>query len=786
MYPQDDDEDDETPKEQCLPESIRTPLHEQLVQPRILDLNPRPTPIRRIDSSKEARGIEKKGNTPIIRNETPSQGAGTNAIPRSSSNALGSISSPPQRCITINDRIETVAQRLSDMGLLSIKERQSSIGMNASMGNETMTDQPPCAPANSLDGQPFQYFVSLMHSMKMDIMTSPESTQTGSARPTTLNALLATFENILDETSHLSQECMYYQKQLQHMQSQADPVSHVNTDDCHSHPRESFAEITEDGLSEQDAISTISNIDSKQFLLQFNFIREENKRLKTLLRDMGCASLLGGGEEEMEDTSNLLKGGSAGWYQCHTLEHQIQTLQGLNGELGRENEFLRQKLELFRGGISTSADINSLSAQEELRTNIQRQETEFNVIIANKDMECARIQQFVKDLQREREHLHTLHESAKMALARSEQEVTSLNLQANSLSSENSRLHAEVISLRERANAESCKALEYEKQLNAYSAAKNEALINLGKITDERTKLELELGQMKNDLIHRNQELRSTQDENKSLLEKNKYMETDIQSHMSSIRVLEEERQQNGQKIESLRNALAAAEGENRQINQELNSVRINGNFASNKTLELQQIAAKAQFDVAAFRKTVTELEAEREPLRELLNSKQSKINELEERIVSHRSNEAVASEQIRKLVREKAQIGTKLNEANARLQNNVEPSNRIFTSKQKYNKSHSDAVQKSCHEKNQNETEESVRQLELVSPPGSDSIVSNGIDKENRHPPATKQETMNDTLSSLSRNRHNEQSVDFDSSSLSHEPLSLLDYLSPEESTRA
>jgi hypothetical protein len=710
------------------------------------------------------------------------------------------------------------------MGLLSIEEKQSS-----------SSSQPPKQnndTSSSLDAQPFQKFVSLMHSMKMDILTSPETGggnngngrstpgggggggstgSTGSSRPTTLNSLLTTFENILDETSHLSQECTYYQKQIQNIQSQAltSTTNGATNGGVHKNNPNNITEITRDdtttmdGLSEPDGISTISNLDSKHFVLQFNYIREENQRLKTLLRDMGCGSLLGE-EEGQEDPSNMSSNGgvaavsaSAGWYQCHALEQQIQMLEGQNGALGRENELLRQRLDSCGAGgdigggipvgLDKSVDINDLRVQEECRTHIQRQETEFNVLMANKDMECARIQQFVQDLQRERNHLNSLQESTQMALARSEQEVKALNMQANSISNENSRLHAEVISLRQRVNVEAGRANETEKNLYASNLAKNEAMTNVNHIVEERTKLAHEVGQLKREMTQGRQELFTIQDENTRLLGKVKQLETDMQSQMSSVTVLEAERRQNGQQIESLRNALDTAEVENRKVNQELNTIRLNGDFASNKTLELQQIAAKTQYDVEALRKTIVELESEIEALQKMSDVKQMKIHELEDVIASYISNEEVTSDQIRKLVREKAQIVTKLNEANARLQKHVEPLNRKISTSTPLPRTTKGA--NISIEKKQKTVEESLRKLELSSLVASGSKFSSdsrkSIGKENTHPQNNESYKMNDTLSSLSRHHSDDQITDLDNSLLSHEPLSLLDYLSPEESTR-
>ena len=87
----------------------------------------------------------------------------------------------------------------------------------------------------------------------------------------------------------------------------------------------------------------------------------------------------------------------------------------------------------------------------------------------------------------------------------------------------------------------------------------------------------------------------------------------------------------------------------------------------SQKTLELQQIAAKTQYDAETYRTMSKELEMERDVMRSLLEGERKKIQKLENEITAVKTRDVAASEQIRKLVREKALFVTKLNEANAR-----------------------------------------------------------------------------------------------------------------------
>ena len=83
------------------------------------------------------------------------------------------------------------------------------------------------------------------------------------------------------------------------------------------------------------------------------------------------------------------------------------------------------------------------------------------------------------------------------------------------------------------------------------------------------------------------------------------------------------------------------------------------------KTMELQQIAAKTQYDAVALREQVKELEGERDALRCLVREERERLGGMEEALVVVQEREVVAQEEIRKLVREKASLLTRVNEAN-------------------------------------------------------------------------------------------------------------------------
>jgi hypothetical protein len=81
--------------------------------------------------------------------------------------------------------------------------------------------------------------------------------------------------------------------------------------------------------------------------------------------------------------------------------------------------------------------------------------------------------------------------------------------------------------------------------------------------------------------------------------------------------------------------------------------------------MELQQLAAKTQYDAVALREQVKELEGKRDALRCLVKEERGRLGRMEEALVVVQEREVVAQEEIRKLVREKASLLTRVNEAN-------------------------------------------------------------------------------------------------------------------------
>ena len=142
-------------------------------------------------------------------------------------------------------------------------------------------------------------------------------------------------------------------------------------------------------------------------------------------------------------------------------------------------------------------------------------------------------------------------------------------------------------------------------------------------------------------------------------------LEEEVRRRVGQVASLERELRQTTHRCRSLREAVEGLECDRRRMVEEADLVRRERSGMEQKTMELQQIAAKTQYDAVALREQVKELEGERDALRCLVREERERLGGMEEALVVVQEREVVAQEEIRKLVREKASLLTRVNEAN-------------------------------------------------------------------------------------------------------------------------
>ncbi len=314
--------------------------------------------------------------------------------------------------------------------------------------------------------------------------------------------------------------------------------------------------------------------------------------------------------------------------------------------LQQENEVLRRQLMQ----VDPSSQLMELQSQ-----------------LTDKHMECQRLEQIVHSLEKEQNHLTNLYEGKDMTNTRIGRDIVALKTENETMANENGRLHSEIIKLEQCINVYEKRLHLAEENAHASMISRNEVMAKWNTTLKERTRLESEIGQYSQEISVMKQQLLFSNDEKNRLLKQIKMLENDAQKHVAELSVSNSEKRQIAIELDVLKQSLDSARMENHQLGQDLDSSRMNNDLSSKKTFELQQLSTKMQYDAEAFRNMASELEMERDAMKSLLEEERKKINKLQNVISEAEIRDVTASEQIQKLVREKALFVTKLNEANAR-----------------------------------------------------------------------------------------------------------------------
>ena len=153
------------------------------------------------------------------------------------------------------------------------------------------------------------------------------------------------------------------------------------------------------------------------------------------------------------------------------------------------------------------------------------------------------------------------------------------------------------------------------------------------------------------------------------LTQENQRLNQQVHCRVSQVASLEQQNKQILHQSQRYQHELHAAHAEHRRLVQELETTRRTINLTSHETMELQRLASKTRNDAVAYQEMASELQDERQTLIQTMNELRGRVEELEGEVIPKLDvRQQLASEEIRKLVKEKAQLVTRLNEANARL----------------------------------------------------------------------------------------------------------------------
>jgi hypothetical protein len=370
---------------------------------------------------------------------------------------------------------------------------------------------------------------------------------------------------------------------------------------------------------------------------------QENQQLRTILRDLGCASLIPPSVSQHHDDES-------------TSTHSSQLSQSFF-----------QNLQLQRKNEHPHANMNMPTIPSHIPMTTTMATTSMMAMAAQPDHD-GQSHQIITELNIEREQLHQICQLKTDALSQIQTELHSVYLQRDAMSHENSRLNSEVVMLRQRIQEEQDRSDVLQNEIRALHIAKNELWKDLNRGMEEKSGLESECGRVRRELNSLKQNIHLKTEENGQLMANLKQLENDVQRRMMQVAALEGEQDEVCMELCVVKKSLEQMETEKSRLSQDLNCSKMNSNLNSQKTLEIQQFAAKSHNDAVAYQSMVVELEGDRDSIQIMLDEERARMQGLEEALYNSKACESAASEQIRILIREKAQVVTKLNEANARL----------------------------------------------------------------------------------------------------------------------
>ena len=351
-------------------------------------------------------------------------------------------------------------------------------------------------------------------------------------------------------------------------------------------------------------------------------LEKENQQLRTILRDLGLASLLPWNENRNQQADE----------ESSTHSSQLS-------------------LSFFQHLKHPNANANANGNTNILSSEVSAHNMNADVLLA--------------EIQSERNHLFQITQTQSMEITNLHTELHALILSHESATKESSRLQ---ISLREYLQQERNQTNALQNDIRTIQEHRNELWRDINACLDEKRKLEQE--------VHREKRLIQ-----QCILEKDGFqsdflkcnqrvdsLERELQKRIGQVADLEGDIEKSCMEVDRLKNVIRGLEREKGNMAKDLDSSRMNSEYNCSKTLELQQLAAKCHGDSQAFQGMMMDLEAERDELKKLFDGEKGRVLLLEEALSNVEVDEGAAGEQIRKLVREKAQMVTKLNEANARL----------------------------------------------------------------------------------------------------------------------
>jgi chromosome segregation ATPase len=289
-------------------------------------------------------------------------------------------------------------------------------------------------------------------------------------------------------------------------------------------------------------------------------------------------------------------------------------------------------------------------------------------MLSRKDSELHYQHDIINRLQAEIKNLAYMHEAQAANIVEKDRDNLVMKREGQALAIENTTLHSELSSIRQRLDEEIQRADNAQQFVQTSRLANNELSADRKCLQENLLRVESEFERLRLDHTITRQELTSIQDENRRLKSQIQSLGCDIQKRVSETATLERIRDDLVRKCEAMKRSLQNQETEKEKMQKELIDIVGSQEDKTRQLIDLQRMLVTSEKEMASMTSRLADIQSECTILQKLLEQERLKRHEYDEMLSTGRAKEKAATEQIKMLLKEKASLSTRLNEANIRM----------------------------------------------------------------------------------------------------------------------
>jgi chromosome segregation ATPase len=333
----------------------------------------------------------------------------------------------------------------------------------------------------------------------------------------------------------------------------------------------------------------------------------------------------------------------------HDVQQFITMLQGMQRTVSRTTD------EMQRNRKSQALTL--------LLNMFERVLEEGNGLRENSSEELDQLKQRVVQLEEDNEQLHNFCRGRDEELMRLHQELQQLN-------DDNDDLRQNLSRAQEECNEERKRAQEAELIASESESVRDGLFASYGQLTEANVDLERAIEECNAEKQALSRDLGYCKEEVSQLEMQCKILQQQLRDKDSEMAQAEKNVDDMHTQLASHRQSLEFANTHRHRLQDELHTSQRNATSVSQQLLEIREQYTKLQKETDAKLRSRQADESENSNLTIQLQEEQLKRKDLEAQISRFQSREMAAQEQIRKLARTNAELKTRINEMNARLDN--------------------------------------------------------------------------------------------------------------------